>query len=318
MNSSDLGFTPALFALFAVAMLTFVGGVWVLQLRSARHDRYRARVHELQRSAGIDAADPGSDAGKLRMLELVRRLGELVSSSGLLSKKTLEEFQHTLRIAGFRSRSALGILVGGKILLMTAVPAMAWLLLRQSGQSSSMQLYVPIVLAVLGLVAPDFIIRKIRKRHLASLENGLADALDMLVICSEAGLGLEPGLERVGQEIRSVHGAVAEELIHTSQEMRVNADRRIALMNMGKRTGLESLRRLGGTMVQSMQYGTPLSQALRTLSAEMRQETLNRFETRAGRLSVLLTMPMIVFILPCVFMVVGGPAIVQVLQLFRH
>jgi tight adherence protein C len=71
-------------------------------------------------------------------------------------------------------------------------------------------------------------------------------------------------------------------------------------------------------MVQSMQYGTPLSQALRTLSAEMRQETLNRFETKAGRLSVLLTMPMIVFILPCVFMVVGGPAIVQVLQLFRH
>jgi tight adherence protein C len=150
------------------------------------------------------------------------------------------------------------------------------------------------------------------------LEAGIADALDMLVICSQAGLGLEPALERVGREISFAHPAVAQELAQTSQDMRVNADRRLALTNLGKRTGLESLRRLSGTLVQTMQYGTPLSDALRALAAEHRQETLNRFETKAGRLSVMLTLPMIAFILPCLFMVVGGPAIVQVLHAYHH
>jgi tight adherence protein C len=96
--------------------------------------------------------------------------------------------------------------------------------------------------------------------------------------------------------------------------MRVNADRRVALLNMGIRTGLISLRRLGATLVQTLEYGTPLSQALRTLSSEMRQEALNRFETRAARLPALMTVPMIVFILPCVFLIVAGPAVVHLMQ----
>jgi tight adherence protein C len=100
--------------------------------------------------------------------------------------------------------------------------------------------------------------------------------------------------------------------------MRVNADRHLALVNLGKRTSLESLRRFSTTLMQSLQYGTPLSDALRGLAAEHRQETLIRFETKAGRLSVILTLPMIVFILPCLFMVVGGPAIVQVLHALQR
>ena len=127
-------------------------------------------------------------------------------------------------------------------------------------------------------------------------------------------MGLEPAIDRVGREIGHAHQAVAEELLNVAREMRVNADRRAALMNMGTRTGLASLRRLGVTLVQTLQYGTPLSQALRTLSAEMRQEALTRFEARAGRLPALLTVPMIVFILPCVFLIVGGPAVVHVIS----
>ena len=103
---------------------------------------------------------------------------------------------------------------------------------------------------------------------------------------------------------------------YSVDNLEINADRRAALIGLGQRTGLENLRRLGGTLVQTMQYGTPLSQALRTLSAEMRQELLIRFEERAARLPVLLTLPMILFILPCVFLVVGGPAIVQVARSF--
>ncbi len=136
----------------------------------------------------------------------------------------------------------------------------------------------------------------------------------MMVICTEAGLGLEPAIDRVGREIAAAHADVAEELLNAAREMRVNADRRLALMNMAARAQLPSLRRLSVTLVQTLQYGTPLSQALRALSTEMRQEALTRFEARAGRLPTLLTVPMIVFILPCVFMIVGGPAIVHVMQ----
>ena len=170
--------------------------------------------------------------------------------------------------------------------------------------------------AVVGLLGPDFMVRRKRKTYLRALDQGLPDAMDMLVICSEAGLGLEAAFERVGTEIVQAHPVVSHEMLTTVQEMQINADRRAALLGLGQRTGLENLRRLGGTLVQTMQYGTPLSQALRSLSAEMRQELLIRFEERAARLPVLLTLPMILFILPCVFLVVGGPALVQVFQSF--
>jgi tight adherence protein C len=110
---------------------------------------------------------------------------------------------------------------------------------------------------------------------------------------------------------------VAEELTRTAHDMQVNADTRVALFNFGKRTGLESARRLSAMLIQSMQYGTAMALALRTLSAEQRQEMLAKYETKAGRLPVLLTLPMIIFILPCVFLVVAGPAIVDVYRAMR-
>ena len=91
----------------------------------------------------------------------------------------------------------------------------------------------------------------------------------------------------------------------------------MALTNLGTRTGLDCLKRLGSTLIQTMQYGTPLSAALRVLAAELRQETLTKFEERAARLPVLLTLPMILFILPCVFLVVGGPAVIQVVNVMK-
>ncbi len=303
--------------LLATAGASFLLMVAMLHGRTVRQDRFRARVSVARGEKPFDAP-AHRERRSIRALDVVQALGEVVSRSGVLSKRTLEELRHTLVVSGFRSRGALGLLIGSKILLLTLSPALVWLLLRNTGHGGSIQLYAPLGAAIFGLMAPDAVTRTLRKRHLAALENGLADALDLLVICSEAGLGLEAGLERVGNEIRAVHPAVADELTHTSQEMRVNSDRRVALVNMGRRTGVASLRRLGGTLVQSLQYGTPLSDALRMLSAELRQEAMNRFEAKAGRLSVLLTMPMIIFILPCVFLIVGGPAIVQVLQIFRH
>jgi tight adherence protein C len=168
---------------------------------------------------------------------------------------------------------------------------------------------------IMGLLFPDMVVRYRRKRYLQRVEQGLPDALDLLVICSQAGLGLTTAITRVAEEMQIGGQEVGLELALAANELQLMADSRVALANMGNRTGIDGLTRLGTTLIQSMQYGTPLSHAMRVLSAEMRQETLTRFETRAARLGVLLTLPMIVFILPCVFMVVGGPAAVQVFRI---
>ena len=140
----------------------------------------------------------------------------------------------------------------------------------------------------------------------------------MMVICSEAGLGLEPALTRVATEIVHAHPAVAAELTQTASELRVMADRREALLNMGTRTGLDTLKRLGATLIQTLQYGTPLSQA----SARSRRRCAARCSSGSSPVPPscpsLLTLPMIVFILPTVFMIVGGPAMLSVLASLRH
>jgi tight adherence protein C len=168
-----------------------------------------------------------------------------------------------------------------------------------------------------GMVLPDMIISRLRKRYLADVERGLLDALDLLVICADAGLPLETALDRVALEFRDRDAPTANELALTAGEMKVMPGRRQALVNLGVRTGLDSLTALGGTLAQTLQYGTPLTQALRVLSAEMRHIMLTRFEERAARLPVMLTMPMMLFFLPCVILVVGGPAAVQVYHMMK-
>jgi tight adherence protein C len=149
------------------------------------------------------------------------------------------------------------------------------------------------------------------------VEASLPDALDMLLICTQAGLPLEPALGRVSQEIRTAHPQIAWEFEQTVNELQVNSDAKAALTNLGERTGLESVKRLTNTLVQTMQYGTPLGEALRALGGEMRTETLIRFEEKAARLPVLLTMPMVGFILPCIFIIVAGPAALRLMEAFK-
>jgi tight adherence protein C len=299
-----------------VALIVVAGIVLNRQLR--REAALAARVRNVQRTVGIEAVIAPADASQSKLLSLVAGVGEAITKGGLLSAAALEDLQVRLSVAGFRGRSALTAFIGAKLLTLVGMPLLAWLMVARTGWSPSIRIAVVAGAGLLGLLLPDHVVRTMHKRHLKSVERGLPDALDMLVICSEAGLGLEPAIERVGREIGHAHRDVAEELLNVAREMRVNADRRAALMNMGARTGLASLRRLGVTLVQTLQYGTPLSQALRTLSSEMRQEALTRFEARAGRLPALLTVPMIVFILPCVFLIVGGPAIVRVIQIMRQ
>ena len=246
-------------------------------------------------------------------LRLVSGLGMLIARSGLLSRKTLAEMNATLEAAGFRGGRGIGLFIGAKVLLAIIVPMVLFLALRNFGTTTFWECVKIGGGAMLGLLLPETIATNIRKRHLAQVEAGVADALDMLVICADAGLALEAGLARVSQEIAILNPALSMELTQTSRELQIGSDMRHAMEALGARTGLDTLRRLATTLAQSLQYCTPLTQALRTLSAELRQEALVLFEERAGRLPTLMTVPMILFILPCVFLIVAGPAIINVL-----
>ncbi len=281
-----------------------------------KQDRLASRIAAARRHAGLTPAQDGPSPN--RLVAMVSAAGTSLTRSGILSSKTLTELQQTLAVSGLRRHNALGIFVGSKLLLLVALPSMSWFGLGALGVSPLVHSAATATFAIVGLIGPDMIIKKIRARYVARLGKGLPDALDMMIICSEAGLGLEPSISRVAVEITQTHPAVSNELFQTASELRVISDRRLALQNLGARTDLEGLKRLSSTLIQTYQYGTPVSQALRTLSAEMRGDMLTKFEERAARLPVLLTIPMIVFILPTVFIVVGGPAIMKVMASFQH
>lgn len=301
---------PMLLGVIGGMLVALLAGAAALMRSAARAKALRARMQAIR---GASVSAPRMPLGT----RLLLGVGAAMTRSGMLSAKTLAEFEQTLSAAGYRGDRALGLFLGGKVVLLLALPLIAFLALRHAALEPVVFLGAVMGAAILGMLLPDMILRNMRKRYLKKVEAGLADALDLLVICAEAGLSLEAGVDRVAIELRGGNAAIANELGLTANELRILTDRRAALVNLGKRTGLDSLKRLSGTLAQTLQYGTPLTQALRVLAAEMRQELLTRFEARAAKLPVLLTMPMIVFILPCVFLIVGGPAVVQVVGMSR-
>jgi len=278
-----------------------------------RQERLRQRLLAIRRptTALINAGETQQVRG---LLGIIGAIGSGVARSGLLSQKTMAELTNTLGASGLRGPGALGVFVGAKLLLLIVMPLLAWVALQRFGLSPLVRNASIAGAALVGLLGPDWWVRRRHKQYLDAIQAGLPDALDLMVICAEAGLGFEPAINRVAVEIRGAHPAISEEFGKTASELRVVSDSRVALVNMGTRTGLDSLKRMGSMLTQTMRYGTPLGDALRVLSAEMRHEMLMRFEARAARLPVLMTIPMILFILPCIFLIVGGPAAIQVMR----
>lgn len=297
------------------SLLMLLAALAVLSRNQLQARRITQRVHEAHaRASGV--LTPKIQL-QPQFAGLVAALGSAVASSGLLPASTRCELEQTLRQGGFVGANSLGLFIGSKIMLTILLPLGAFMLLRGVALRPIVHFAAIAAAGVGGLMAPDLVIGRMRKSYLAEVERGLADGLDMMVICAEAGLALEAALRRVSTEVTHAHPKLAAELTITCNELSLISDARVALTNIGTRTGLSSFKRLGGTLLQAIQYGTPLTAALRTLAAELRQETLTRFEERAARLPVLLTIPMILFILPCVFLIVAGPIVIQVLKV-RH
>jgi tight adherence protein C len=298
------------------ASLMMFGAGGLLMLQNARQRRIDIRLEQIRSGhVGKDTATTAVDPREA--LKMIAGMGQGILRSGIISGQTIQALQKSLEGAGIRSANAVAVFVATKIVLAVVLPIIAFLLLHNVIETPVTRNMMLAGAAVCGLLSPDWVVGSLRKRYQRAIANGLPDALDMLVMCAESGLSLEPALSRVGAEIVSAHPAVGTELMITSSEFQISTDSQAVLLNLGERTGLAEVKRVVATLAQTLQYGTPLSEALRVLSAEMRQEILTRFEEKAAKLPVLLTMPMILFILPSLFLVVGGPAILQAIRLFK-
>ena len=297
--------------LFMLAMATAA----YMLLRDMRgQERYVSRVRQIHGEARVSSARTERASLRESLSRAVSGIGQTILSSGLVPAASRTQLEAMLRGAGVRGEQSVGVFFGAKMGMMIGLPALVWLSLHNSTWSGLIVNFLPIAAGVLGLVLPDMIVKQMRKRFMGRLEKGLPDALDMMVICAQAGLGLGPAIIRVADEMKNSYRDLAVEFSLTANELHILSDTRIALHNLGHRCGLEAFRRLAMTLIQTIQYGTPLTDALRTLSAEMRQEALTAFEESAARLPTMLTLPMIIFILPCVFLIAGGPAIIQVMH----
>jgi tight adherence protein C len=151
-----------------------------------------------------------------------------------------------------------------------------------------------------------------------SIESGLPDAIELLCISVEAGLALEDAIDRVVPELWRSQPTMAEELALTSADLKILPSRDAALRRLSARVAVPSVHSVVTTLSQTLRYGTPLAQALRVVASELRNNSLIRLEERANKMPVLLTIPMVLFILPCVFMVIGGPTALRLIDAFRH
>lgn len=245
------------------------------------------------------------------LLQPVIRLGEALRARAVISDREVAEFQRALAAAGFDARRAVPIFIGGKALMLVLAPGAALLLALVMGKKTTeAALWLVGGLAV-AIYIPNWLMAALRRPFQEKLRRGLPDALDLMVVAAEAGLGLDSVVDRVAREMVGSNRAVALELNTLVQELRMLPDRRVALERLGERTGLDGFRRLGTTLSQTLRYGTPLAQALRVLASDLRQERMLRIEEKAIRLPALLVGPLILFILPALFIALIGPSILE-------
>lgn len=167
-----------------------------------------------------------------------------------------------------------------------------------------------------GYKGPDIFIENMVKKRTDAIRKGLPDALDLLVICAESGLTVDAAFERVARELGRAYPELGEEFSLTSIELSFLTERRQAFENLSYRVNLDNVRGVVTTMIQTERYGTPLASALRVLSAEFRNERMMRAEEKAARLPAIMTVPLILFILPCLFVVILGPAACSIADAF--
>ena len=304
------------FSVIDIAVLAVVLGVVVAAAaglwRVGKREDRRARLDTVLHGA------PGFQEEEQQRPSWYERLAGLMT---LLTTTRLVDLAGRQRLiaamtkAGIHGEEYLAGLVACKVCGAMALAAVWWWTSTGLAVLSSAPLLQWATVAIaflLGAYAPELVLTRLATRRKQRLEHGFPEALDLLVICAEAGLALPQAIEEVTRALQNSEPEIAAEFSITGAELRVLDDRTAALENMVNRTGIESLRSLTSTLNQSMRFGTSLADALRVLSSDMRADRMARMDENAARLPVLLSIPLMLLLMPALLIVIGSPVALKV------
>jgi tight adherence protein C len=282
--------------------------------RIAKSEGRQRRLFESLRRAQRHFGQPVHEP----RLPWYQRFGAMVAGTRIIGTTAQERLLAALLAAGVKGHGHLATLLTGKVFGAIIFVLVCWTVLEWRHflvGAGAIRLAVALGAAILGWRVPEVVLSRLAARRRDRLERGIPDALDLLVICAEAGLSIDHAIEQVGRVLRSSNPEVAEEFAATAAEMRVSAVRDQAFDNLARRAGIASLRGIVSALNQTIRFGTPLSTALRAVAAEMRSERLVRFEQRAARLPVILTIPLMAFVLPSLMIVIGTPLALRIIDM---
>lgn len=298
-----------LIGLIALAVFVFTGGV--LFTLSWAMDPARRRLEALG-DAGAQTTRSWATAFAGGVQPFARYV---MPKSG----KEFGSMQEKFIKAGIHSSAAMPVFYGIKTVLALSLLVVWMFASRLLPQLSSQQVFFYGALAAfIGLTIPNFVLNRMVERRQRALRNAFPDALDLLVVCVESGLGLAAGLQRVAGELEVSQPELAGELERVTAEMQAGMEREVALRNLATRTGLEDIRSLVGLLVQTMRFGTSVADALRVYSEEFRDKRMQAAEEQAAKLGTKMIFPMVVCFFPSFFLVAVGPAIIRLVAVFGN
>ena len=279
-----------------------------MKMMATERDRMRtSRVAELT----------GGDRGKLRHTSK-GLMTQVVEQLNLRQAFETEEVKDKLKMAGMRGQAPVVAFVFFRLAapIITLVGALAYLFLYNDyGLAVIFRLGIALMAGYVGFYLPNLFISNLISRRQSVLSQAFPDALDLLLICVQSGMSSEAAFGKVAKELQGTSIELAEEMHLTTAELSYLSDRRQAFENLAKRTGTPTIKAVCMSLIQAERYGTPISQALRVMAKENRELRMAAAEKKAAALPPKLTVPMILFFLPVLFVVIIGPAVIQYYKL---
>ena len=297
----------ALLSFMAATAVAAAALIWVaVTVTAGMLDPVRRRLRALSESGVASAVHAAARDRPGRLWELLEPKRE--------AERT--EVQMRLVRAGFRDAGALGGLYAAKLGLALTVPVVAFLVLQLTDAHLSMLMTLTVVLggAFAGSLLPDLWLARVFAKRREKLMEALPDALDLLVTCTEAGLGLNAALERVVEQMPASQPELASELGQVNAEIRAGIDRNLALKNLGERSGLEEIHGLVSLISHSTRLGTGIAGTLRIYAEDFRDRRMQRAEEVAATVSTKLIFPLLFCLFPSFFVISIGPAIIGVVK----
>ena len=302
----------------AAMLLAIYAAVTVRDPMAKRVKTLNARREELK--AGIIKQSSRKRQSLIRRSETTDKMKESLGRMKVLQDSQVKIIQQKLAQAGYRNKELAVFVIFARMVLPIVLGFIAIVALygiQMFPDWSSFKKFMAFAaLVIAGYTGPELFLKNKANKRSDAIRKGLPDALDLLVICAEAGLTVDAAFNRVAKELGRAYPELGDEFALTAIELSFLTERRQAFENFAYRVELEAIRGVVTTMIQTERYGTPLASALRVLSAEFRNERMMRAEEKAARLPAIMTVPLILFILPVLFIVILGPAACSIADAF--